>query len=102
MWKNNILPCILALATVSFVVFMALQFVFGDKPWNFAVLFFTWVKSTPFGLWVGDYVYAIDLFLGGALVWALKKWMRNPFNQHKKELSKMKMIQNYITENKLD
>ena len=77
MWKNNILPCILALATVSFAVFMALQFVLGDKPWNFAVLFFTWVKATPFGSWVGDFVYAIDLFLGGALCCALKKWMRN-------------------------
>lgn len=101
MWKNNILPCILALATVSFAVFMALQFVLGDKPWNFAVLFFTWVKATPFGSWVGDFVYAIDLFLGGALCCALKKWMRNPFNKYKKEHSKAEMVQNYITENKL-
>lgn len=101
-WRNNILPSILAIITVAFVVFIALQFVFWDKTWNFSVLFFTWVKSTPFGSWVGDYVYAIDLFLGGALAWALKKWMRNPFNKHKKELSKMEMIQNYITENKLD
>lgn len=101
MWKNNILPCILALATVSYVVFIALQFFFGDKPWNFAVLFFTWVGATPFGSWVGDFVYTIDLFLGGVLGWALKKWMRNPFNKCKKELSKVEMVQKYITENKL-
>ena len=43
----------------------------------------------------------IDLFLGGALCCALKKWMRNPFNKYKKEHSKAEMVQNYITENKL-
>ena len=101
-WRNNILPSILAIITVVFVVFIALQFAFSDKTWNFSVLFFNWVKATPFGLLVGDYVYAVDLFLGSALAWALKKWMRNPFNKHKKGLSKMEMIQNYITENKLE
>lgn len=101
-WKSAVLPIMLAVATVVFVAFVALQFLLDDKPWNVAVLFITWLKNTPFGLCVGDAVYVIDACLGGALWYALKKWMRNPFNKHKNECLKKEMIQNYISENKLE
>ena len=95
-WKAYILPVILLILTVGYLVFMGLQFFFADKEWNFAVKFFNWIKTTTFGLSVGDFVYAIDAAFAAGIWFLLKKWMRNPFNKLKKSKLRNKLIQDYI------
>ena len=58
--------------------------------------FYDWVKLTPFGTWTGDCMYVIDVFLGSALAFAWKRWMRNPFNKTQKEKSKAEMVKEYM------
>lgn len=99
---SYVVPIILAICSVFFVAFMALQFVYADKTWNFAVLFFNWVKATTFGTLFGDFLYAIDAAFGGLLWAALKKWWRNPFNKKEKDKLRFELVQEYIKENGLE
>ncbi len=95
-------PIAAVLLTLVFIVFIVLQFFFGDKQWNFAMSFFIWVKDTAFGKMVGDYVYAIDAAFAVAIGFVLKKFMRNPFNRSKKEKAKADRVENYIISNHLE
>lgn len=94
--KNIILPCTLIVVSIIFAIFILLHFCFASKEWNFAVTFYDWVKLTPFGTWTGDCMYVIDVFLGSALAFAWKRWMRNPFNKTQKEKSKAEMVKEYM------
>lgn len=96
------IPVILVMLTLVTVAFLLLQFLYKEESWNFAVLFFDWVKTTWFGEKVGDLVYSIDGALFGALCFLLKKFMRNPFNKTKNETYKAKLIQTYIKKNGLE
>ncbi len=100
-WKTIIAPIILAMLTVSLVIFIALHFFFGDKTWNFAVIFYNWVKETPFGLWTGDFMYTIDFVFISILGYALKRWMRNPFDKFRREETRMQMVEDFIKNNNL-
>ena len=97
-----LIPVILVMLTLVTVAFLLLQFLYKEESWNFAVLFFDWVKTTWFGEKVGDFVYSIDVALFGALCFLLKKFMRNPFNKTKNETYKAKLIQTYIKKNGLE
>lgn len=100
--KTYVLPAVLVILTVAFFVFIVLQFVYADKKWNYAIIFFNWIKTTTFGQLVGDFVYTIDAVIGGGLVAAIKKWMRNPFDEVAKEGLKIELIQEYIRKSKLE
>ena len=99
-WKVYILPIALLILTAAFIAFIGLQFFFADEEWNFAVKFFDWVKTTTFGLRVGEFVYVIDAAIGAGLWFILKKWMRNPFNKQKKNELRGKLIQDYLSKSK--
>ena len=101
-WINYVLPILLALLVVFLVIFIGLQFICKDKEWNFAILFYEWIRSTYFGMCVGDFVYAIDGVFAGIVGYFLKKWMRNPFNATKKKKSKMDLVQKYIDDHQLN
>lgn len=101
-WQNYAVPLLLSFLTVFFLVFVLLQFFWDNKEWNFAVLFYNWIKTTFFGKAVGDFVYLIDAVFGGTLWYILKKWMKNPFDRNSMESSKLNLIQNYIKKNNLD
>lgn len=96
------IPTVLAIATLLSLVFLLLQFVLQDEGWNFAILFFNWIKTTWFGEMVGDFVHVIDAALIGLLWFLLKKFMKNPFNQVKNKDYKTKLIQSYIKKNDLE
>lgn len=100
--KTYVVPCLLVLLVLAFICFIALQFTYKDKPWNFAVLFFEWVKTTYFGTLVGDFVYVIDGAIFFGIGWLLRKSMINPFDGEKNELRKMDLVQKYIKNNHLD
>ena len=100
--KTYVTPLLLTLLTLAFLMFIVLQFVCKDEPWNFAVLFFEWVKTTYFGTLVGDFVYAIDGVFAVALGWLLRKYMINPFNNEENKRRKMDYVQKYIINNHLD
>lgn len=101
-WINYVLPILLAILVVFLVAFIGLQFICRDKEWNFAILFYEWIRSTYFGMCVGDFVYAIDGVFVGIVGYFLKKWMRNPFNATKKKKSKMDLVQKYIDDHQLN
>ena len=101
-WQNYIVPILLVVLTIIFVGFIILQFVYKDKEWNFSILFYSWVKTTYFGTYVGDFVYAIDAVFAGIVGFLLKKWMKNPFNANKKKQSKADLVQKYIDDNNLN
>ena len=100
--KNWIVPIIVVLMIIAVVAFIALQFFFCDKEWNFAVRFFNWASKTTFGQLVGDYLYAIDAALVATLGFCIKKGLRNPFNNNKSKELKEEMIQHYLSRNQLD
>ena len=100
--KTYVIPCFLGLLTLSFALFIVLQLVCKEASWNFAMLFFGWVKTTYFGTIVGDFVYAIDLAFAGSIRWLLRKWMVNPFNKEENELRRMEYVQRYIKNNRLE
>ena len=100
--KTYVIPILLVILCLLFVSFIALQFIYKDKSWNFAVTFFEWVKTTYFGALVGDYVYSIDAVFAVGVGWLLRKYMINPFNKDKNELRKMDYVQQYIKNNHLD
>lgn len=100
--KTYIIPALLALLVLVFVSFLLMQFACKDEEWNFAVAFFDWVKTTYFGTYVGDCIYAIDLAFAAMVGWMLKKWMINPFNKELNESRKMKFVQLYVKDNHLD
>ena len=95
-------PLLLAMLTLTYLVFIALQFVHKEETWNIAVMFFEWVKTTYFGELVGDFVYAIDGVFAFVIGWLLRKWMVNPFDKDKNELRRMDYVQHYIKNNHLD
>lgn len=99
--KCVLVPIILVMITLVAFAFLLLQFLFKEESWNFAILFFDWVKTTWFGEKVGDFVYSIDVALFGALWFLLKKFMRNPFDKNKNETYKAELIQAYIKKNGL-
>lgn len=101
-WENYIIPILLVILTISFVAFIVLQFVYKDREWNFAILFYEWIKSTYFGIHVGDFVYAIDVAFAGIVGFLLKRWMKNPFNSLKREQSKADLVQKYIDDHELN
>ena len=101
-WQNYIIPILLVVLTIIFVGFIILQFIYKDKEWNFSILFYSWVKTTYFGTYVGDFVYAIDAVFVGIVGFLLKKWMKNPFNANKKKQSKADLVQKYIDDNNLN
>ncbi|MBR6574212.1 MAG: hypothetical protein IKK61_04400 [Clostridia bacterium] len=100
--KTYVIPVLLALLALAFVLFILLQIICKDEKWNFVVAFFDWVRTTYFGTYVGDCIYAIDLAFFGIVGWMLKKWMVNPFNKELNELRKMELVQRYIKDNHLD
>ena len=100
--RRFVLPILLILSTLFSAIFVLLQFLYKEESWNFAVSFFEWIKTTWFGEMVGDYVYAIDLALLGAIGWLLKKFMINPFDKTKNNEFKTQLIQWYIKKNNLD
>lgn len=100
--KTYMLPCLLVLLTLVFVLFIILQFILKESSWNFAVMFFEWIKTTYFGILVGDFVYVIDLAFFAGISWLLHKWMINPFNKDENELRRMEYVQHYIKYNHLE
>ena len=101
-WINYALPILIAILVAFLVIFISLQFICKDKEWNFAVLFYEWIRSTYFGVRVGEYVYAIDLAFVGIVGYLLKKWMRNPFNATKRRKLKIGLVEKYIDDHKLN
>lgn len=95
-WKRTVVPCILGLASLLFVVFILLQFIYTNESWNFAVKFYNWASGTYFGQKVGDYVYLIDAVFAGVLWFFLKKFYKNPFNKSSKKQYKDELIDSYI------
>lgn len=91
-----IIPAFLIILVLAFVSFVVLQFFFCDEEWNFAILFFNWMKETIFGKEVGDLIYVIDGAFFGALVFLLKKGMKNPFDTDAMKQAKSNMVENYI------
>lgn len=100
--KNWIIPLIVVIMIIAVAAFIALQFFFCDKEWNFAVRFFNWASKTTFGQMVGDFLYAIDLAILAALGFCIKKGLRNPFNKQKSKKLKEELIQHYLSQNQLD
>ncbi len=98
---NYVVPVSLVLLSTLVLLFLLLQFFLRDKSWNFAILFFDWIKSTWFGEKVGDFVYSIDALFVGIMWWLLNKYMKNPFDKKKTSAEKTKMIQAYIEKNHL-
>ena len=47
--KCVLVPIILVMITLVALAFLLLQFLFKEESWNFAILFFDWVKTTWFG-----------------------------------------------------
>ena len=97
-----LIPIALVIITLIAIAFLLLQFLFKEESWNFAVLFFDWIKTTWFGEKVGDFVYSIDVALFGAIWFLLKKFMRNPCNKINNNIYKAQLIQNYIKKNDLE
>lgn len=96
-----LIPIALVIITLIAIAFLLLQFLFKEECWNFAILFFDWIKTTWFGEKVGDFVYSIDVALFGAVWFLLKKFMRNPCNKANNDIYKAQLIQNYIKKNDL-
>ena len=97
-----LIPIALVIITLIAIAFLLLQFLFKEECWNFAILFFDWIKTTWFGEKVGDFVYSIDVALFGAVWFLLKKFMRNPCNKANNDIYKTQLIQNYIKKNDLE
>ena len=97
-----IVPVFLIILVLAFVSFIVLQFLFCDEEWNFAILFFNWMRGTTFGNEVGDFIYVIDVAFFGALMFLLKKGMKNPFDTGAKKQAKSNMIESYIKRNNLE
>lgn len=97
-----IIPVFLMILVFAFVSFIVLQFIFCDKEWNFAILFFNWMRGTTFGKEVGDFIHVIDGAFFAALVFLLKVGMKNPFNTNAKKQAKSNMIERYIKRNNLE
>lgn len=100
--KTYVIPVLLVLLALVFVLFVLLQFICKGEKWNFVVAFFDWTRTTYFGTYAGDCIYAIDLAFAGIVGWMLKKWMVNPLNKELNELRKMDLVQRYIKNNHLD
>lgn len=100
--RYYIVPLIICAVTIFFAVFMLLQLFWEDKDWNFAVGFYNWIKTTYFGKSVGDFVHVIDVAFGGAVLFLLRKFMRNPFDRSCMKSHKQDLIQKYIEKNHLD
>ena len=98
---SYIIPILLTILTVGIFFFIVGQFFFEDRSWNLAVKFFEWVKTTYFGNLVGDFVYVIDVVLLGIEGFALKKWMKNPFDRDAKESFKSTLVERYMRKNKI-
>jgi len=99
--RYYIIPVFLIILVLAFVSFIVLQFFFCDEEWNFVILFFNWMKETIFGKEVGDLIYVIDGAFFGALIFLLKKGMKNPFDTDAMEQAKSNMVENYIKKNNL-
>lgn len=100
-WLNYCVPALLVIITISFGVFVFLQFFYKEKNWNYSVMFFEWIRHTYFGKNVGEFVYSIDLFVGSVIIIMIKKWIRNPFNKSQREQLKEKLANKYISDNNL-
>jgi len=101
-FKWYVLPIVTIILTITYVAFIALQFVFCEAPWNFVTQLMNNVATTTFGKNVEEYVLpinaAIFAVLSGVVFPVL--WSK-PWDYTKKSEDKQKRIEEYLQKNKL-
>lgn len=100
--KWYIAPVIAILCALLFVLFVFLQFVFCDAPWNIATRLFEIVADTTFGKNVDGYIAIIDsaAFLVLSSIIIPQFWVK-PWDVEKRTADKQARIARYIKKNKL-
>lgn len=102
MITTYLIPIGLLLSTFFCVAFVALQFVFGDKEWNFVISLFEWIETTPFGKGNDSVMYIVDGVICAVILAAFKKWWRNPFDKVSKRKLKEELVNDYLEQNDLN
>ena len=100
-WRWYILPTLISVYTLSIIMFVALQFLFNNASWNFAVKILAFISDTTFGQNVEGYVLVIDAALLSTIFPIYKFFWKNPFDKIKKASDKEARIEKYIKENEL-
>lgn len=100
--KWYIMPIIIVLYSLALLIFVFLQFVYCDAPWNFVTNILSNISNTTFGKSVEGYVAIIDgagfALLTGLLI---PLFGVRPWDIEKRENDKQKKIENYIKKNRL-
>lgn len=94
-----VLPIISILIMLFVLLFILLQFIYKDASWNFAISFFSWIKTTWFGSVTSDAVYYIDAAILGGAFFLMKFLCKNLFNKSKRNDYKAKLVEDYLKKN---
>lgn len=100
--KWYIMPAIVVIYFIFFLMFILLQFVYCDAPWNFVTTIIAKIADTTFGQNVDGYIAIIDgaLFTIFTSLLLPQFWIK-PLDANKREKDKQKKIENYIKKNNL-
>lgn len=101
-FKWYIFPIITAILAISYILFVLLQFIACEAPWNVATKIVAAIEGTTFGQNVEGYVAVVDsaLFVVLSTIIAPNFWVK-PWDKEKRNADKLRMVESYIEKNKL-
>lgn len=100
--KWYVFPIVTALFCITYIAFLALQFVACDADWNFVTKIIEAIGETTFGKTVEGYIAIIDsgifVFLTSIVI---PNFFVKPWDKEKRNADKQKRIEKYIAKHKL-
>lgn len=100
--KWYVFPIVTALFCITYIAFLALQFVACDADWNFVTKIIEAIDETTFGKTVEGYIAIIDsgifVFLTSIVI---PNFLVKPWDKEKRNADKQKRIEKYIAKHKL-
>jgi len=100
--KWYVFPAITVFLIVSYILFVAFQFIACDAEWNFVTRVVELIGQTTFGKSVNGYIAVVDSAVFILLVTIIvPNFFVKPWDNEKRDLDKQNRIERYIKNNKL-